>query len=199
MSRVHFEGKMPRLRVLVALLAALALASCASIPFSSMATLRRIDFLTTDLGKLQVAIQLPNALRTRTDGVKMIATVSFDGGPSRTEVLLLQEASPDRDGPATARPGFHVRSFSLRPVDALRLEAIRREIIAARAEGRRGSLGISIEAKEFCRASEIAQGPVLSTTFLRTSETSGFVSVVRDFDLRSDAQTRTALGELEPC
>jgi hypothetical protein len=186
-------------RAVAAFLAALALASCASIPLPSLVALRRVDFLTTDLAELRVAIQLPNALRTRADGVKMIATVTFDGGARRTEVLLLQEAKLDRDGSMTAKPGFHTRGFRLRNVDVVRLEAIRTEIVAARVQGRRGSLGIGIEAKEFCRAGEVGDGPVLSTTFLRTSETSDFIPVVRDFDLRSDAQIRAALSELELC
>jgi hypothetical protein len=199
LSRFELEETMLTSRAVAAFLAALALASCASIPLPSLVALRRVDFLTTDLAELRVAIQLPNALRTRADGVKMIATVTFDGGLPRTEVLLLQEAKLDRDGSMTAKPGFQTRGFRLRDVDVVRLEAIRTEIVAARAEGRRGSLGINIEAKEFCRASEISNGPVLSTTFLRTSETSDFLPVVRDFDLRSDARIRAALSELEPC
>jgi hypothetical protein len=186
-------------RAVAAFLAALALAGCASIPLSSLVALRRVDFLTTDFAKLRVAIQLPNALRTRADGVKMIATITIDGGVPRKEVLLLQEANLDRDGSITARPGFHTRGFSLRNVDVIRLEAIRTEIVAARAEGRRGSLGIGIEAKEFCRASEIGNGPVLSTTWLRTSEIPDFLPIVRDFDLRSDVQIKAALGELAGC
>lgn len=184
---------------LAALLLALLLASCASIPLSSLAALRRIDFQTTDFAALRVAVQLPDSIRTRSGSVRMIATVSYDGGAARKETLFLQETTDNLAASAAIRQGYHTRSFRLRDEDVTRLESIRAEIKAARADGRKGSLGVGIEAKEFCRAGEIGSGPVLITTFLQTVETVQLTPLMRDFDLRSDRQFAEAAEKLEPC
>jgi hypothetical protein len=184
---------------LPALLLAFMLASCASIPLSSLVALQRIDFQTTDFAALRVAVQLPDAIRTRSGSVRMIATVSYDGGAARKETLFLQEAGDDTAASASMRQGYHTRGFRLRDEDVVRLETIRSEIKAARADGRKGSLGFGIEAKEFCRAGEISSGPLLITTFLRTVETIRFIPLIRDFDLRSDKQFAEEAEKLAPC
>jgi hypothetical protein len=190
---------MPKPRSPIALLGTLALAACASVPLSSIVALRRVDFQTTDFAKLRVAVQLPDAIRTRTDGVRMIASISYDGGVTRKETLYLREANLETDKPSGARRGFHTHGFSLREADVVRLEAIRAEIAAAKAEQRKGSLGFGIEAREFCRAGELGNGPVPITTFLRTAELPEFIPLLKDFDLRSDAHIGEALAKLPPC
>jgi hypothetical protein len=179
--------------------AALAAAGCASIPLSSIPALSRIDFQTTDFSRLRVAVQLPVAIRARADGVRMVATVRIDREPSREETLLLVESSPGPEAPPAARAGVHGRVFSLRVADIARLNAIRAEILAKKADGRRGSIGVGIEAREFCRDSEIGSGPISMSTFLQTSENPGFVPLLRDYDLRSDARVRDSLATLQPC
>ena len=189
---------MSKARSAIALLCTIALASCASVPLSSIVALRRVDFQTTDFAKLRVAVQLPDGIRTQAEGVRMIASISYDGGATRKETLYLRETNLESDIPSGARRGFHTRGFSLREADVVRLEAIRAEIAAAKAEQRKGSLGFGIEAKEFCRAGELGNGPLPITTFLRAAELPEFIPLLRDFDLRSDPQIGEALVKLSP-
>jgi hypothetical protein len=186
-------------RVLIALLSALMMAGCASLPLQSAIALRRVDFQTTDFAKLRVAVQFPEFIRAQAEGVKMIATVTYDGEAPRKESFTLREATLEGVAPPTAPRGSYVRTYGLRASDSARMDAIRKEIVAARAEGRRGSFGIGVEANEFCRAGEIGGGAVMITTYLKAAETPEFVPLLRNFDLRSDDRTAQALTNLAPC
>jgi hypothetical protein len=190
---------MPPCRALIALLCSLMIAGCASVPLQSVIALRRVDFQTTDFAKLRVAVQLPEFIRAKSEGVKMIATVTYSGETPRKETFALQEAKLEEAAPPSAVRGFYVRTYALRASDSARMDAIRTELLAARAAGRRGSLGIGIEANEFCRAGEIGGAAVLITTYLKAAETPEFVPLLRNFDLRSDERTAKALTDLAPC
>ncbi|MGL4635159.1 MAG: hypothetical protein ACRCWF_04185 [Beijerinckiaceae bacterium] len=178
---------------------AISVSACASVPLTSLIALGRIDFQTTAFEKVRVGVQLPDTIRTRENGVRMIAKVSYSGGAERQETLYLQEANSPSDRLPPAKTGHQTRVFQLREADVARLNTIRAEILAAKAEGRRGSLGFGIEAKEFCKAGDIGNGPVPISTYLRTAESPAFIPLQSNFDLRSDRQVGSALATLAPC
>ena len=66
--------------------------------------------------------------------------------------------------------------------EAARVSAVRESL--KRKQAASGSRGGSITVRpEVCRTGEIAAGPVLFTTYLRTGETGGYVPLARDVDL----------------
>jgi hypothetical protein len=155
--------------------------------------------MATDLRQMRVAVSLPETIRTRADGVRMDAVVKIAGEPDESAVFHLVEAETGLALPEPEWVGRIVRFFRLGEADAVRLDALRRTIEAKRAEGRRGSLGFGIAAREFCRLGVLPQGAVPLTTYLKTSETGRFVIVTDAFDLRSDPRIGASLDGLPPC
>ena len=189
---------MRRTPILALLLLAL-LAGCATVPLRSLAALSRVDFQTTDLRQLRVAVGMPEAIRTRKDGVRMDAILKIDGEPDRTSVFHLVETEEPDAPEDRGRQGRTTKQFRLGEGDLLRLEGMRKAIEASRSTGRKGSLGLGIAAREFCRLNALGSGPLAVTTYLKTSETGRYVVLTEGFDLRSDPRIAAALDGLPPC
>ncbi len=180
----------------------LALTGCSSVPLTSLVQLSRVDFMTTDFNQLRVAMILPAAIRPRPAGVQMEAKVKLGEQPEDSAVIILQEttASADMIGlPAEQAGGSKTYVYRLAPPEAAKLETIRRRVLIAQSQKQKGSLGIGISAKEFCLNAALANGPILSTTYLSSAETRGYVVVTRDIDLRGDATLNASLDHLESC
>ena len=180
----------------------LALSGCTSVPLTSLVQLSRIDFMTTDFSQLRVAMILPAAIRPRPTGVQMEAKVKLGERPEDSAVIVLQEttASADLVGlPTDQMGGNKIYVYRLAPPEAAKLEAIRRRVLIAQSLKQKGSLGIGISAKEFCLNGALTSGPILSTTYVSSAETRGYVVVTRDTDLRGDATLNASLDHLEPC
>jgi hypothetical protein len=185
-----------------ALLSILVLGSCGSVPLGSLAELGRIDFETTDLVALRTALRLPDGLQPRPGGVKMDALVKVSGAPDRKTTFVLTAArdSSDSTGLSDARrAGFSIYAYRLSQDDVGRLESIRSELFRYRREGKSASLGLGIAAKEFCLEKPLSAGPVLSTTYLLTSETHRYVIVTQDLDLRKEPAIKDQLATLGSC
>ncbi|OKO69813.1 hypothetical protein [Bradyrhizobium sp. AS23.2] len=181
--------------------AALMLAGCSSVPLTSIPPLARIDAKTTDLSMLRVAVQLPDALRPRSGGVKLDVVTKLAGEAETKASFAMAEMSQTRDRadlPAPPR-GFSTYAYRLSPADATRFEALRASMVEQGRNGKRGSMGLGVAAKEFCRADAAPQASLLVTIYLMTSETKGFVPVVRDFDLLGDPAVAAGLESLQPC
>jgi hypothetical protein len=187
---------------ILSLLSLLCLGSCASVPLASLAQLSRIDFETTDLATLRVALRLPDGLEPRPGGVEMDALVKVQGAPDRKTTFVL---TPAQNGPEptdlsdAGRAGTSIYTFRLSQEDIGRLESIRAEVSRHRRDGKSASLGLGIATKEFCLAKPLAAGPVPTSTYLLTSETRRYVIVTKDLDLRQESATRNELATLRAC
>src|SRR5262249_3788057 len=155
------------------------LAGCGSVPLPSLIQLSRVNAQTTDLAMLRVAVRLPEAIKPRPGGVNMVVVVNAGGQPDQKITLLLSETRDDLSGLAT-RPGFSTYAYRLAPRDIERLAVIRAELLRNRQEGAGGSLGIGIATKEFCLVGPLPPGPLLSTTYLWTSETRKYLVLPND-------------------
>ncbi|MGE3335634.1 MAG: hypothetical protein AB7I36_18475 [Rhodospirillaceae bacterium] len=180
---------------------ALVLSACASIPLSSLPDLARIDFMTTDMEVLRVALRMPEAIRPRPQGVVMDAVLTVQGVQTKTPFRLTPDDSGEpRPGLETAaRPGMAVHVYRLAASDTARFNALRRDVLKAQADGRRASLGLGIETREFCSTGPVTEGALPASTFLLTSETGRFVLLVSDYDLRRNEATRPQLATLDAC
>lgn len=182
--------------------ATLTLAGCGSVPLMSYVALSRIDFSTTDLDVMRVAVRLPEAIRPRPGGVEMEALTKIGDGAEQKTTFLLVPAPDTADLQRLTDvepPGFDTYVYRLSASDRKRFEALRAELLLHKKEGKRGSLGLGIETKEFCQAHPLPDGPVPTTTYLLTSETARYVVVTDRLDLRKDERTAKELSQLGPC
>ena len=93
--------------------------------------------------------------------------------------------------------GRRLFAFRLTPADALRMAELRRNILARKSEGKRGSLSIAI-SPETCRLSESPPGPVLVDSYIRTSELQTYVALTRNIDLRN-VEGKDVAALIPPC
>lgn len=189
---------MNRLVRVLASAAALALAGCSSVPLTSIPRLARIDAKTTDLSMLRVAVQLPEVLRPRSGGVKLDVVTKVTGeAETRTSFAMMEMSEArDRGGLPAPPPGSATHVYRLSPADAARFEALRAAMVE---QGRRGSMGLGVAAKEFCRANVAPEAALPVTIYLMTSETKSFVPVVSDFDMLGDPALAGGLESIQPC
>lgn len=193
---------MSRLLRLAPVAAALVLGGCGHTPVSTLWALRNFDSLSVDPAFLRAAVRVPRAFQPRPGGVKVVASWGKKGDPAsdRKVEIVLQEASLSAEGPALARenaPGQDLRVYRVAPADVARLRALQAEIARAKADRRadHGSLGVAADA---CRTGDLPDGPILMTTFLKTSDETGWLTVLKDVDLRALASKDKPLEEIAP-
>lgn len=186
-------------RPILAAAVCLGLSACMSVPLSSLPALSRIEFMTTDLSALRVAVRMPDAIRPKAGGAQMEALKTLEDGTKEQSVyLLIPTDEPTGEiQPALAGEATHV--FRLSDADRARFEALRAGLLRHKQEGKRGSLGLGIATKEFCRQRELPSGPIPVTTYLRTSETARYVTLTDRLDLRRDDAMAKALPDLKRC
>jgi hypothetical protein len=182
-------------------LLALSLSACTSIPISSMYKLSRIDFMTTDLSRMRIAIALPTDLKPRPGGVHMDLAYQQGDGPEEKRVLKLEDAvlAADFVGLPQALSGNKTYVYNLSKDDVTTLNKIRSDAAIAKTKGQKGSLSMGVAAKEFCANNTISNSPLLVTTYVFTSENNEYVVLTRDIDLRGDKSISASLDHLEPC
>ncbi len=180
------------------LIAASLAGACGHVPLSSLPKLSRIDIRTTKLAELRAGISLPADIRPLPGGVTMTITVEpREGGRHERKAVLeeVRDATELAAFPVLAAPGRHFTLFRLSPADAARLGAFREERITGPGQsGNRGSL--SLGADKACRLGDLSGKPIPMTSYLKTSETDGYVQVTRDLDLREAVRAVDAKIEL---
>lgn len=187
---------------LAALGLVLALSGCATVPLSSIMALSSIQLETTDLTVFRVAMRLPDALRPLSDGVRLRSVINIDGQGERMEDFALVSVADPVEGIESGQridPGYSVHVFALSPEGRAGLDAARKAIAAARANGRHGSLSLSVALDEFCAASALPEGALYATSLIKTSETGHFVVLTNRVDMRSAAEFAGALDRIAPC
>ena len=184
------------------LLAAFSLAGCGHVPVSTMWALRNFDSLSVDPAFLRAAVRLPRAFQPRPGGVKVVASWGKKGDPASEKKIeiILQETSLSAEGPELAkevRPNNYLQVYRVAPQDVPRLRALQAEIARAKAEKQadHGSLGVGADA---CRIDDLPEGPIPMTTFLKTSDEAGWLTVLKDVDLRSAVTKDKPLEEIVP-
>lgn len=186
----RFSG-LPALLVAPALLV-----GCSSMPVTSMVKLARTDFAAIDPAVLRVAVKLPEGVRPLPRSVTLRLTVTVAGAaPVVQEYVLADLADPGEiaglRGEVTK--GTAVWAYRLDPADVARVTTARRDMLARKERGERGSLAIGVGAKA-CRT-DAAPQRVLLTTYLKTEPDGGFFPLLRDVDLRDVP----GAGELPRC
>ena len=79
--------------------------------------------------------------------------------------------------------GTELVAFSLAKNDIAQLRMFRAALMQKQKRGSGGSLTTSVRP-DACRTAPLPDGPVLFSTYLKTAETNGYVTLARDVDLR---------------
>lgn len=177
----------------------LLLAGCAVMPVGSLLPLARINLVTTDLDRLRVALRLPPSLRPQPDGVQMDVLLRVEGQADQTTSLGLVETREPADLVGLPSAGAGVYVYRLSADGVAGFDAIRKALADHQAARRQGSLSIGIATREFCALAKVPEGPMLSSSYLLTSENAGYVTLLDGFDLRGDPKLAGAFAMLQPC
>lgn len=173
-------------------------AGCGHMPMTSMIQLARVDFQTSDPAQLRAAVKLPVALRPLPYGIALRIAVTVGRKPVEQRDFLLREVALPAELAREAGTDGHIFAYRLEDAEISRLTAFRTELLAKRREGSGGGITISVVPRA-CKVSELAEGPILFTTYLRTAETIDYVALERDVDLKSLLPGRDIVAEIPLC
>ncbi len=180
----------------------LLLASCGHVPLASILKLSRIDFKTTDPAGLRIAVKLPSSIKPQRDKLRLRITVQLPNSTETTQDFVLSEISDPAELAMLRKEvddGVRVFAYRLDTAEASKLAAFRDDLLKKKEEGSRGG-GLKINVvPEACRSGAVASGAVPFTTYLRTPETDGYVTLAEDVDMRMVVPGRDLVSEMPAC
>jgi hypothetical protein len=188
--------------IFLCLISTVWLTGCASIPLTSIPKLSRVDFMTTDLRQLRVAVVLPKTIRPGKNSIEMVTILKIEGSAPETTKLQLDQSFTQTDFvglPTSLGSDQKTYIYLLQSNERAKLEEIRRSAQAAKTSAKNGTLDIAFSFKEFCADGVLPAGSVLTSTYVSSSETSEYVLLTRDVDMREDATLSKLLDDLSPC
>jgi hypothetical protein len=178
-----------RLAAAAALASVAALTSaCAHVPVASALRLAAFDPMTTDPDALRAAIAAPAEALPPKGGARLVLTQARrDGSQEEKLEIALEQLSPgvetERAG-LRAKPGQEVRVFRIGATDLPRFVETRARMLARKTAAPGvwvGTLSVGIDR---CRpAGTPAPKALRVSTWLRTAESGGFVTILDDVDL----------------
>ena len=175
----------------------LAFTGCGHMPVTSMARLAQVDLQTTDPERLRVAVKLPRILKTR-DGTVLRIAVKLANGEEEACDFALRTVNERDTLSGEAEEGAELSAFALAPRDVAELRRFRAALMRRQKSGAGGSLTISVRP-DACRTEPLPNGPVLFSTYLRTAETSSYVPLARNVDLRRLDPNRDLAALIPAC
>jgi hypothetical protein len=180
----------------------LLLGACGHIPVMSMLKLARIDFKTTDPARLRIAVKLPSSIKPQRDKLRLRITVQIPNSADTVQDFVLSEISDPAELAMLRKDvdaGAHAFAYRLDMAEANKLAAFREELLRKKQEGSRGG-GLKIDVvPEACRSGEVVSGAVPFTTYLRTPETDGYLTLAEDVDMRTVVPGRDLVSEMPAC
>jgi hypothetical protein len=187
---------------LLYLISAICLSGCATIPMTSIPKLSRVEFMTTDLRQLRVAVVLPRAIRPSENSIEMVTVLKAEGGQPKTTKLQLDQSFAKADFvglPTNLGSEQKAYVYLLQANESARLEEIRLSAQTMRTSGKKGTLDIAFSFKDFCAEGVLPVGSILTSTYVSSSETNEYVLLTRDVDMRGDVTLRKLLDDLPSC
>lgn len=171
-----------------ALVLALALTACGHVPAKTMWQLRHFDPMTTDAGRLRAAVAMPREALPQKGGAKLVLTQARKGGADKETLEILLEEVPlaSETGLAAVKPkrGQEVRAFRIPSAELPRLAEAREKARARAAKepgAFEGTLSIGIDG---CRKADAPLPKEFRvSTWMKTAETSEYVTLLDDVDL----------------
>lgn len=179
------------------------LGGCASmqvmshVPISTMSRLSSMTLADIDPEKFRVGARLPATLEPRPQGVKVKIDLKDGLGRARTENFVLDAVhGPSEQTPLAAyqRAGAQISIFRLSSADQSRLVHLMTE-----ANGSAAATSVTISAGvDACHRLPLESSPLPTTTFLQTNS-SGYIVLVEDLDLRNVVSERDIATKIPAC
>jgi len=168
-----------------------------------MWAMRNFDAATVDPASLRAAITLPQALEPQPGGVTLTVGWWRDGeeGARHEAKFVLKETSAPQDVAPLhdeKRAGTRLFVYRVDPADFPEIRARQKQFLEEKARSpakTHGSFGVGAEA---CRRGELPQGPLLTTSFLRTEPEGAYLTLLKNVDLRSAVTDEKPLDVLVP-
>ncbi len=180
----------------------IALAGCSTIPLTSIPRLMRINFLTTDIAKVRIALSVPASFGLLLPPAYFRYTYKFEGEDEHHEDIPLEETSAPadlQDIPQDWPEGSTLHVFLMPPDSAERLTKLRSdEGQRAKTEKKKSNFTVGIKGN-FCKVSQPPDGPILTTTYVLTSETETWTTFTRNLDVREQKGAEDIMARLEAC
>ncbi|MEO0636288.1 MAG: hypothetical protein AAFY73_06530 [Pseudomonadota bacterium] len=179
----------------------MGLTGCFGTPVTSIPSIARIDFETTDVSQLAVAVRVPESLRSAPEGAVLTLMIMDEDNPGQFQTgnFLLEQTDAARSDEyllSQRKAGTDVRSYRLRRADVPLFRALRALRFTADGENKRGAL---TARPRLCRPANWKADKLPVSVYLRTSETKRFVPVRLDYDLRQDLDDETLNTFLPVC
>lgn len=184
---------------------ALILSGCGHMPVSTMWALRNFDASTADPAMLRAAVRLPEGVEPRPGGVTFKIGWWREGEEAKKRSLefVLRETNAPSEIASLAdhqKPGARIFVYRVAPADVAGIRAVQAEILSEkqkRGANAHGTFGIGAEG---CRRGDLPTGPLYATTFLKTDEERGYLTLLKDVDLRTLAAKNSGEADaLPPC
>jgi hypothetical protein len=190
-------------RIVLSMLAAAALAACASIPLKTVYNLWNFDPWTSDFRQWRAAVRLPEGRGLALDAARVQMKVDHwrEGDAARQSEIFILERSLDAGDiaplAAEKRPGFALAAFRFAAVDYARMEALRTRIVAAKKTGQpvKGALSISASSCSGGKAAAV-EGAYPFSSYLMVDVKDGYNPLLVDYDLGPELRKAAAKGEL---
>jgi hypothetical protein len=181
---------------------ALVLAGCSTIPLSSIPKLYRINFMTTDIDRIRIALTVPPSFGLLPPPATFKYVYELEGEEEHSSSIPLEETREPADLvdiPGDWPVGSTLHVFRMPPSSAAQLAKLREdEKQRAKTEKKKGNFSIGIKGN-FCEVSESPDGPILTTTYVLTSETETWTTFTRNLDVREQKGAEDIMAKLEPC
>jgi hypothetical protein len=173
------------------------------MPVSTMWALRSFDGATLDPSVLRAAIRIPEKLEPRPHGVTLTVGWWREGDENakhETKFVLEETTAPEDVAPLAGekKPGARLYVYRIAPADYAAIRSLQKRSLEekARNPGRtHGSFGVGADA---CRRGELPDGPLPTTTFLRTQPAGAYLTLLQDVDLRTAVTADKPLDALLP-
>ncbi|MEZ5537773.1 MAG: hypothetical protein R3F02_19395 [Thiolinea sp.] len=180
----------------------LLLGACTAIPVKTLYKLATTDMMVVDPVILRAGVSMPDWVAPRPEGVKMALGMQQKSGEPVTERFILESipaAFAGKSPASESKPGYKFYAYRISSADIQRFKAFRETLKAKKAESggkTKGSLSIGVDA---CRKTELPEGKIPVTSYLRLDAESGYLPLVVDYDLRKPVAGNNLAELIPPC
>ncbi len=166
----------------------LTLAGCASMPFTTMYKLHKLDPMEVDPAQIKVAVLADERIDIRTNGAAIELGFDAEDGSLHVDETYILEIVRNpiftQELVEAKTPGKAVTVFQLSESDAQKMKQIQSLLLPYKEDDRKGTGRLGVSLSGVCAHSQIPAGKVPATILLQTSNIDGFFVITRDLDLR---------------